>query len=189
MLTAIFTIIQTVVVIVTLVYAAIQIRSATKDRHLTVYLKLNELFDNETTRSNRYHIFNHLPKEPGQLTRKDYEIARDTWNLMNQLGTIAHFDLASRKLLLELYSLQTVRLWTILEPHIRYYQADRGPFVRYFEEFAKLSKDYRKKRFREEHVRFFKGSREKPVIEQDFLLEELLLAEEHNSSSTSRTAG
>ncbi len=156
-ITAISAAVQAIAVVVAIIYAGRELRSAANDRHLDVIFKLYEAFNAPQARAARYHIFNDLPSKPGSLSREDYVVARDTWNLMDQIGIVAHHNLASRELILELYSLQVVRLWNRLEPHILYYRAQRGNFAVYFEELAKLSREYRKKRFGENEAKIYRG--------------------------------
>lgn len=155
-ISAISTTIQTVAVIITLIYAANQLRSMSKDRHLELLFKLHEMFSEPKARAARYYIFSNFPLDTLELSEEEYKAARDTWNIMDQVGIVAHHNLASRELLLELFSLQTVRLWKKLEPHIHYYRGIRGDFAVYFEELAKLSREYRKRKYNEDEPIFFK---------------------------------
>jgi len=149
--------IQTLAVLIAIIYAAKEVRSAANDRHLAIIFKLHEAFNDSKARAARYHIFNNLPSEPGKLSREDYAMARDTWNLMDQIGIIAHHNLASREMILELYSLQVVRLWEKLEPHIQHYRIERGNFAVYFEKLARMSREYRKKQFGEDKPKMYKS--------------------------------
>lgn len=135
---------------IAIAYAANQLHSAAKDRDLTIVSKIDEIFNEPTARAARRHIFNNLPSDPEKLSREDYEMARQTWNLMNLIGVYAHYSLASREMILELYSQQAARLWHKLEPHIAYYRTKRGNFAAYFEELAKASLEYRKKHYGED---------------------------------------
>ena len=143
-------VIEAVAVVIALVYASREVRNAGKDRHLTLVLKINEMLDQPSARAARYHVFNEMESEPGKLSRDSYNLARDTWNMMDLLGVIADNDLASKDLLLELYSLQVVRLWSRLAPHIHYYRKERGDIASHFENLALESRVYRKLKFGEE---------------------------------------
>jgi hypothetical protein len=146
--------IQAIAVIFAIAYAARELRSAATDRHLALIFKLHDILSDPKARAARYYIFNKLPSEPGNLSHEDYSIARDTWDLMNLIGTLAHHNLASRKLILELYSGQAVRLWYKLEPHIKHYRMEQGNFAVHFEELAKMSMAYRKRHLGEEKPSF-----------------------------------
>ena len=153
--------IQAMAVVIAIAYAANELRSAAKDRDLAIVTKIDEIFNEPKARAARRHIFNELPPEPGKLSREDYEMARHTWNLMNLIGVYAHYSLASREMILELYSQQVARLWHKLEPHILYYRMERGNFAAYFEELAKMSLEYRRKHYGEDEPHIYRVKSDK----------------------------
>ena len=159
--------IEALAVVIALVYAAKELHNAAKDRHLSLVFKLHDMFDNPEARAARYHIFTKLPSEPGRLNRKDYQMARNTWNLMNLLGIIAQRNLASKEMILELYSRQVVRLWHKLEPHISYYRKERGRFAVHFEQLAQVSREYRKEHYGEEEPSYYQPKPDRTPTEDE----------------------
>jgi hypothetical protein len=141
--------IQTLAIIAALIYTAIQVRSATSDRHLSFFFEIHRLISDRKAILSRFIIFNELPSEPGKLTKEQFLTARETWELMDYIGTVAHYNLASKKMIVEQYSLLIARLWVKLEPHILHYRKDRDELAVYFEKLAKICLDYRRKKFRE----------------------------------------
>jgi hypothetical protein len=163
-LITIFSGVQALAVVIALIYGAKQLSDATKNRHLSVFFRLADLFDNPKSVESRKYIFNKLPQDTKALSREDYELIRDTWNMMDQVGIIAHYDLISRNMLLEIYSLRINRLWEKLEPYIIHYRDEQGMIAVYFEELAKLSKLYRKQRFSEKETPYYESDRNKSSI-------------------------
>lgn len=147
--------VQTIAIVATLIFAARELRNAKQARNFDLVFKMFELFNQPEARANRFQVFTKIPSKPGTLSRDDYNAARDTWNLMNQLGIVYAHNLASEDLIMELFSLQSVRLWRKLEPHIKFYRKTRGNFAVHFEQLALRSQEYRREKYGEEEPLYF----------------------------------
>lgn len=152
--THLFDIIQTVAVVIALLYTANQLKSASQDRNLAVLLRLQEQFYSREAQRARQHIFDQLPTTPGMLSEDDYLLACDTWSMMDLIGILQAHKFVDNAFFFELYSRPAVRLWAKLEPHIRYYREAHGDIAHHFEMLAEKSREYRKRKHDEDEPTF-----------------------------------
>jgi hypothetical protein len=144
------TLVQAIAVIIAILYAGKEIKNLSDERHLSLVIKFYELYNSPEAVKDRYHVYNTLPSDPTKVDRKDYESAKRTWRMMDQLGVIYNSDLASREFILRVFSERVSKLWFKLEPFILFLREERKYLAEDFEELAKICQDYRKDKFDED---------------------------------------
>lgn len=146
-ISAISTLIGTIVVSVTAVFAFYQLKEMTSARWVEAVTKVFDMLitNDEASRARRYVRANNLPS-PGQASPEVYEQMWKVWVSFDNLGVMIAFRMLPEHLPLEMFYSTVIECWEKLEPHIMYERRKRTQrYQVFFEDLYHRSLEYRDK--------------------------------------------
>ncbi len=131
---AIATAVQTLAVIVALIYAVRQVKEANKARTISVFLPVYEQINSPESVANRKSLYNDLPHDVKLYSEGHNTLANTIVNQFDFLGYLSANHLADKYLILPLYYGTIIRCWEACLPYITHQRELRKVnFAEYFE--------------------------------------------------------
>lgn len=139
-ISAIAVLVQAIVIIVTVVYAALQHRELKKSRSVSAFLPFFDSINTGEMASMRSELYNNNTfNNPSSLDDDEEKIVNTVINQLDYLGFLTSKGLVDERFVCELYYGTVIRCWEHANPYITHQRKLRGTdFAEYFE---KLNKD------------------------------------------------
>lgn len=155
--------IETVVLSITLIFLALQIRYQGKDireeinaRQVEVLFQIFSSLDTDKAKENRKYVYTKLPDAKEKLSERDLKIANDVWTSLDHVGLIVKYGLADEELVMEMYCEAIIKCWLKLKDHIFLQRKERGGrYQKYFEMLAKRAEEYHKSKYPNDRIQFY----------------------------------
>lgn len=127
---AISTLAATVIILVTAVFAIMQLSEMRRGRKLELFMRLFDDFSSPKTRENRKFIYRHLPRDPSQLTDEHFLIIDDVLAGLDRAWLLIKYDQLEPEFIIDTYGEIFLKLWKVLFPIVLYERKRRGEYYR-----------------------------------------------------------
>jgi hypothetical protein len=126
-MSAISTLVGTIVVIIAAIFAYFQLKEMTNARWAEAVTKVFDMLvtNNEISEARRYIRNNDLPN-PGNASPEVYEQMWKVWVSFDNLGVMIVFKMLPEHLPLEMFHSTVIECWEKLEPHIIHERRERA---------------------------------------------------------------
>jgi hypothetical protein len=170
--TAIATVISTLIVILAAVFAFHQLREMARARSAEAVVKIFEMMiDDVETRSARRYVRTHELPRPGKASEETFAKMYRVWVSFDNLGIMVFEGLLPERIPMEMFHTSVIECWEKLAPHIDHERNQRGKrYQVFFEDLYCRSLRYQRKHYRDQQdtnpMRLLKVSdfREQPVV-------------------------
>ena len=130
--------VQAVVVIIALVYGALQLRESAKSRSLSIFLPLYEELNSPKSVALRKKLYTETGGDPTLYTDEQEELINNIVNQLDFLGFLTQNKLIDFKLVAPLYYGTVIRCWEKASPYVLHQRDLRKTRFAYYFEFLYL---------------------------------------------------
>jgi hypothetical protein len=129
-ISAVSTLIGTLIIVVTAIFAVMQLKEAEKARRLALIIKLFEELSSQDTRSKRLFIYSEIPENPRELTSEHFLVIDKVLSMLDLIWLLIEQDQIDQSYIFDAYGQVFIRLWVKLSPIIQYERNRRGGYYR-----------------------------------------------------------
>ena len=141
--TAISTVVATMVILFTAVFAIMQLIEMKQSRRLEVFMRLFDELSSPHARENRAYIYNHLPADPSELKVEHFLKIDEVLSSFDRALIYMEQNQLEEQFVLDAYGEIFLRVWETLHPIILYERRRRGEYYRQrTEALVKLTRRY-----------------------------------------------
>jgi hypothetical protein len=147
-ISAISTFVATIVIVVTGIFAILQLREMRHSRRLELFIELFDYLSSPEARQNRKFVYTSLPTDPSQLTDQHFFKIDEVLSSLDRVWILIEQKQLEAKFIIDSYGEMFLRLWTILYPIVLYERKRRG---QYYRMRAEALVEATRKRFRKQN--------------------------------------
>ena len=129
-ISAISALVQTIVIIVTVGFAILQIRQTNQSHRLDVSIRLFDELSSPTSRKNRAFIYSLKSKDPTQLTTEELLIVDEVLSSLDRAWILIENKQIGSKFVYETYGEIFLKIWVITQPIVMHERKRRGNYYR-----------------------------------------------------------
>jgi hypothetical protein len=129
-ITAISTVVATMVILITAVFAIMQLIEMKQSRRLDGFMRLFDELSSPEARENRAFIYNHLPTDPSQLRVEHFLKIDEVLSSFDRAMIYMEQGQMETHFVLDTYGEIFLRVWETLHPIVLYERGRRGGYYR-----------------------------------------------------------
>ncbi|KYC43250.1 hypothetical protein WA1_14250 [Scytonema hofmannii PCC 7110] len=129
-ISAISSLIQTVVIIITVIFAVLQVRQTNRSHKLDVSIRLFDELSSPNSRKNRTFIYSLKGREPSQLTTEDFLIIDEVLSSLDRVWILIQNGQVDNEFVYDIYGEMFLKLWGVLHPTVIHERGRRGNYYR-----------------------------------------------------------
>ena len=129
-LSAISALIQTAVIIATVVFAVLQIQQSNQSHKLEVSIRLFDELSTPRSRKNRAFIYSLKGKSPSILKTEDFLIFDEVLSSFDRAWLLIENNQIDPKFVYENYGELVIKIWEVAQPIVAYERTRRGIYYR-----------------------------------------------------------
>jgi hypothetical protein len=129
-LNVIFSLIQTVVIVLTIGFAILEIKQLRRSHKLEVFVKLFDELSSPVARKNRVFIYSLKNKKPSELTTDDFLVIDEVLSSLDRAWILVQHKQIDEKFLYDVYGVIFLKIWSVVEPIVIHERKRRGDYYR-----------------------------------------------------------
>ncbi len=129
-ISAISSLVQTIVIIVTVGFAILQIKQTNQSHKLDVSIRLFDELSSPSSRKNRAFIYSLKNKDPSQLTTEEILIVDEVLSSLDRAWILVENKQIDSKFVYETYGEIFLKIWGVTQPIVMHERNRRGNYYR-----------------------------------------------------------
>lgn len=129
-MTAISTLAASATIVVTAVFAVMQLNEMKRTRKLQAFMRLFDDLSSPKAREGRLYIYTRLPKDPSQLTNEHFLKIDEVLSGLDRAWILIQERQVEARFVFDAYGEVFLKLWGVLHPIVLYERKRRGGYYR-----------------------------------------------------------
>ena len=129
-ISAISSLIQTVVIIITVIFAVWQIRQTNRSHKLDVFIRLFDELSSPSSRKNRAFIYSLKGRDPSHLTTEEFLSIDEVLSSLDRVWILIQNGQLEKEFVYDTYGEIFLKLWGVLQPIVLHERGRRGSYYR-----------------------------------------------------------